>query len=108
MALFSTDSIALFYSNVEAAKRWWVETFDCKQSKRKHGCWLPPLRCSTNATGFRRAQHFFKRPHSSTAGCSGGARGPSHSLLQQDQESSQFFEIRDPEGNCIEICKEPW
>ena len=33
MALFWTDSIVICCSNVESAKRWWIETFDCKQAK---------------------------------------------------------------------------
>jgi len=31
MALFRTDSVVLSYSNVETAKQWWIDTFDCKQ-----------------------------------------------------------------------------
>jgi hypothetical protein len=27
---FHTDSVALSYSNVEAAKQWWIDTFGCK------------------------------------------------------------------------------
>ena len=30
MGLFHTDSVALSYSNVEAAKQWWIDTFGCK------------------------------------------------------------------------------
>ena len=33
MASFRTDSVTLSYSDVEAAKRWWVNAFDCKQVK---------------------------------------------------------------------------
>ena len=33
MVLFRTDSVTLSYSDVEAAKRWWVNAFDCKQVK---------------------------------------------------------------------------
>src|SRR6266581_1196077 len=31
MALFYTDSLAMCYSNLESAKHWWIEVFDCKQ-----------------------------------------------------------------------------
>ena len=31
--LLWADSIVLFCSDVEAAKRWWIETFECKQVK---------------------------------------------------------------------------
>ncbi len=30
MGSFHTDSVALSYSNVEAAKQWWIDTFGCK------------------------------------------------------------------------------
>ena len=33
MGLFHTDSVALSYSNVDAAKRWWIDTFGCKVVK---------------------------------------------------------------------------
>jgi hypothetical protein len=30
---FYADSLALTYSNVDAAKQWWIEAFDCKVAK---------------------------------------------------------------------------
>jgi hypothetical protein len=30
MGLFYADSVALTYSNIEAAKQWWIATFGCK------------------------------------------------------------------------------
>jgi hypothetical protein len=33
MALFRTDSLVLCYSNIQAAKQWWMDTFDCKPAK---------------------------------------------------------------------------
>jgi hypothetical protein len=30
MGLFRTHSVALSYSNVEAAQQWWIDTFGCK------------------------------------------------------------------------------
>ena len=33
MALFYTDSIVLICTNVEAAKRWWIDIFDGKPTK---------------------------------------------------------------------------
>ena len=33
MGLFHIDSVALYYSNVEAAKRWWMDAFGCKVVK---------------------------------------------------------------------------
>ena len=40
--MFWTDSITLCYSNIEAAKRWWIETFGCKQVGRSEN-WDDPL-----------------------------------------------------------------
>src|ERR1043166_5797781 len=31
--LFYTDSVTLAYSDVESAKRWWIEAFGCKVEK---------------------------------------------------------------------------
>src|SRR5258708_25745701 len=31
MALFYTDSLVMCSSNIESAKRWWIEVFDCKE-----------------------------------------------------------------------------
>ena len=33
MPLFWTDSIALCYSDVTAAKKWWMRSFGCKDAK---------------------------------------------------------------------------
>ncbi len=33
MPLFYTDSVTLAYSNVEGAKRWWIDAFDCKVAR---------------------------------------------------------------------------
>lgn len=33
MALFWTDSITLCCSNVEACKKWWIESLECKQAE---------------------------------------------------------------------------
>ena len=30
---FYTDSLAFTYSNIEAAKQWWIETLGCKVAK---------------------------------------------------------------------------
>jgi len=31
MAQYWTESITFYYSDLNAAKRWWIATFDCKQ-----------------------------------------------------------------------------
>jgi len=30
---FSADSVVLSYSSLEAAKKWWIDAFDCKVAK---------------------------------------------------------------------------
>ena len=32
MGLFSADSLVMCYANVDVAKRWWIEQFECKQT----------------------------------------------------------------------------
>lgn len=43
MPLFYTDSITLSYSDIQAAKRWWIDAFDCKVAKvpQDWDCQLP-------------------------------------------------------------------
>jgi hypothetical protein len=33
MPLFYTESVTLDYSDIEGAKRWWIEAFDCHVTK---------------------------------------------------------------------------
>jgi len=128
MSLFRTDSVALSYSNIEEAKRWWISAFDCKQVKvppdwdnqlpsdvalKMVGDSEPTILLSNRAevtqAGFDRSastvpvifsdklkkayEHLTRR---------GVLAGP----IQSDGET-EFFEVRDSEGNVIEICKEP-
>ena len=128
MSLFRTDSVALSYSNIEEAKRWWISAFDCKQVKvppdwdnqlpsdvalKMVGDSEPTILLSNRAevtqAGFDRSastvpvifsdklkkayEHLTRR---------GALAGP----IQSDGET-EFFEVRDSEGNVIEICKEP-
>ncbi|HKW26364.1 MAG TPA: hypothetical protein VJN48_11310 [Terriglobales bacterium] len=128
MSLFRTDSVALSYSNIEEAKRWWISAFDCKQVKvppdwdnqlpsdvalKMAGDSEPTILLSNRAevtqAGFDRSastvpvifsdklkkayEHLTRR---------GVLAGP----IQSDGET-EFFEVRDSEGNVIEICKEP-
>jgi len=125
MALFRTDSIVVVCSSVEEAKRWWIEKFGCKQVKLPN--WDNPLpsdvalklpgdaeatvllsdRAEVASAGLNRSgpvpiifSEKVKKAHEYLAG-KGVAVGP----LQNDG-NSDFFEIRDPEGNVIEICQE--
>src|SRR5690349_6054305 len=115
MALFWTDSIALFYSNVEAAKGWWIEMFDCKLSKGKMnfdtlpsdvaltlpGCEAPTIFLSDRTEAPPAVLeappdrpilfcHKIKKAHDNLEG-KGASPGPI-----QDGGGTQFFEIRDP------------
>lgn len=128
MALFRTDSLVLCYSNVEGAKRWWIDAFDCKQVKVPPD-WDNPLpsdialrlpgdaeptillndRGEAQQAGVDRSSPVvpvifsdkLKKAHEQLSG-RGVLAGPI-----QDNGETQFFEVRDIEGNVIEICKEP-
>ena len=125
MGLFSADSLVMCYSNIEVAKRWWIEVFECKQVEVPAD-WddsLPSdvalklagddeptiLLCDQREAlkaGFERANDHplmfsarLKTAHDHLAS-KGAAPGP----IQTGRK--RFFEIRDPEGNVVEICEE--
>ena len=127
MALFCTDSISLCCTNVQLAKQWWIGTFDCKEMRvpPDWDCQLPSdvaltlrgtdepaiLLCDRDEVQRARYERLNERPiifctnlkkaHEYLHG-RGGAVGPI-----QDAGGTQFFELRDLEGNTIEICEEP-
>jgi hypothetical protein len=127
MALFRTDSVVVSYSAVEAAKAWWIATFDCKQVNIPKD-WDNPLPSdialslpghdaptillcdageakSANADRSSSTPIIFSdklkkaREHLSSRGV---LCGPI-----TDGGDAQFFELRDIEGHTIEICTEP-
>jgi hypothetical protein len=127
MALFRTDSIVLSYTNVEAAKKWWIDAFDCKVVKvpsdwdnqlpsdvalKLPGYDVPTIllnsRAEVEQAGFDKpspvASDIFcdklKKAHEELS-----SRGIGPGPIQ-DGGDMQFFEIRDLEGNLIQICKE--
>lgn len=128
MGLFRADSVVLSYSNLEGAKRWWMEAFDCKVATVPPD-WDNPLpsdvvlkfpgdseptillcaRSEVEQAGFDRPSPVvsvifcdkLKKACEQLSG-RGVLAGPI-----QDGGDMQFFEIRDIEGNLIEICKEP-
>jgi len=128
MPLFYTDSVTLTYSNVEAAKRWWIDVFECKVVKvpadwdcplpsdvalQLPGHGAPTILLSAKAeveqAGFERSS-----PVASIIFCEKLKKGLEQFTnrgvltgLIQDGGDTQFFEIRDTEGNVIEICNEP-
>jgi hypothetical protein len=128
MGLFYTDSVALNYSNVEAAKQWWIETFGCRVVTVPKG-WDNPLPSDvvltlpgdSDPTILLSAlseveQAGFDRPSPVTTVIFCDKLKKAHEHLSsrgvqagpiQDGGDMQFFEIRDTEGHSIEICKEP-
>ncbi len=128
MALFRSDSVVLWYSNVDAAKNWWVNAFDCKQAKVPTD-WDNPLpsdvalklpgydeptvllsdRTEAKQAGIDRSSSVvpvifsdkLKKAHEHLS-----SRGVLPGPIQSGGDT-EFFEIRDIEGNVIEICKEP-
>jgi hypothetical protein len=128
MALFRTDSIVLSYQDVEAAKKWWIDAFDCKAVKvpsnwdnqlpsdvalKLPGYDVPTILLNSRAE-VGRAGLDGRSPVASDIFCDklkkaheqlssrGIAPGPI-----QDGGDMQFFEIRDLEDNLIQVCKEP-
>jgi hypothetical protein len=120
--------MTLAYSALEAAKTWWVETFDCKVARippdwdcslpsdvalQLPGCDAPTILLSSKAeieqAGYDRPSQLacvifclkLKKGHEQLEN-RGASVGPI-----QDGGDTQFFEIRDIEGNVIQICKEP-
>jgi hypothetical protein len=125
-ALFRTDSIVLSYSNLDAAKKWWIDAFDCKVVKvpsdwdsqltsdialKLPGCDDPTILLCSRAE-IEQAHLAIPSPVASDMFCNklekardflsrrGVVPGPI-----QDGGDMQFFEIRDIEGNLIQICK---
>jgi hypothetical protein len=128
MPLFYTDSVALAYSNIETAKRWWIDAFDCKAVKvpsdwdcplpsdvalQLPGHDAPTILLSSKA---EIEQAGFDRPMlvASVIFCGKLKKGDEHLASRgilagpiQDGGDTEFFEVRDTEGNLIEICNEP-
>jgi len=126
MAMFWTDSIVIRCSNVEVVKQWWIKTFDCKQVRLPN--WDEPL---PSDVALRLPDHtdptilLSDRAEAEKAMLDGPLEHPilfckklqkAHEHLLglgaspapiQDGGDTQYFEVRDPEGNVIEICKEP-
>jgi catechol 2,3-dioxygenase-like lactoylglutathione lyase family enzyme len=125
--LFWTESSTLLCSNVAAASKWWIETFDCKPTDVPEdwdavlpsdvalmlpGHDLPTILLNDVAevrkAGYERLDDHpilfcskLSKAHEYLQG-KGVATGP-----LQHGGGTDFFEIRDPEGHVIEICREP-
>jgi catechol 2,3-dioxygenase-like lactoylglutathione lyase family enzyme len=126
MPLFWTDSIVVCYSNVNAAKRWWIEVFDCSEAKQPSD-WDNPLPSdvalklpgedspSVLLSSASEVQHAGLKLPTHAIIFTGDVK-KSHKRLRErggtvgpvrDEGGTQLFEISDPEGHLIEICKEP-
>ncbi len=127
MSMFWTDSLEFCCADVEAVKRWWIQVFRCRQVKRALSdvplpsavaLALPdeddePQIVLCDAAELRQAgfeppdEHSIlfcgnlEKAREHLSGC-GAQPGP-----VQDGGGTEFFEIRDPEGHIIEICREP-
>jgi hypothetical protein len=119
--------VVLSYSNIDAAKRWWIDAFDCKVAKVPPD-WDNPLPSDvalklpgdSEPTVLLNArseveQAGFDRPSPVVSVIFCDKLKKAHELLSsrgilvgpiQDGGDTQFFEIRDIENNCIQICKE--
>jgi len=127
MALFHTDFLSLACSNVEAEKQWWITAFECKQTKVPvdWDCPLPsdvalklpgadqPTILLSDRVEIERAGYDRQNDHplvfcSNLKKAHGYFRaGNAVAGPMQDGGGTQFFELRDPEGNVIEVCQEP-
>lgn len=127
MALFHADFLSLVCSSVQVEKEWWIATFEAKEAAvpADWDCPLPSDvalklpgsdqpnillsdRAEVERAGYdRRNDHPMmfctnvKKAHDYLTRRIGVA-GPIH-----DGDGTWYFEVRDPEGNSIEICKEP-
>jgi hypothetical protein len=125
---FSADSIVLSYSNLEAAKKWWIDAFDCKVAKvpadwdnqlpsdialKLPGYDEPTILLCSKAE-IEQARLAVPSPIASDMFCNKLEKA--HDYLSrrgvgprpiQDGGDMRFFEVRDIEGNLIQSCKEP-
>ncbi|SRR6266568_298936 len=128
MGLFHTDSVALGYSNVEAAKQSWIDTFGCEVVTVPPD-WDNPLPSDLALTlpgdkeptillsaqsEVQQARFDRPSPVATVIFCDTLKKAHEHLSSRgvlagpiQDGGDMQFFEIRDTEGHLIAICKEP-
>lgn len=121
--LFWTDSIVLSYSDVVAAKKWWIMAFDCKEvmvppdwddplpsdvALTLPGSEEPTILLTSRSEGAGSVEHpivftaKMKKAYEHLRDRGVLAAGAVH-----DEWGTEIFEITDSEGNVIEICNEP-
>lgn len=127
MPLFRTDSIVLSYSNLEAAKKWWIDAFDCKVvnvppewdnrlpsdiALKLPGYEQPTILLCARAE-IEQAHLDVPSPLASDIFCNKLKKAHEHLSTRgvnpgpiQDGGDMQFFEVHDSEGNLIQVCKE--
>ena len=128
VSLFRTDSLSLYYSDVEAARQWWCRVFDGKAAKvpadwddslpSDINITLPshqvPTVLLSNVEEVKAAGYDLSAYERPILFCDRIKRafeylsdqGVIASPIESDGET-QYFTIRDCEGHEIEICKEP-
>jgi len=127
MALFYiVDSPSLACASVHAEKQWWIAAFDCKETNIpvEWDCPLPsdvalklpgddqPTILLSDRTEVQRAGYDRQNDHPMVF-CTNvkkaleyfQSRHVTTGSIQDVGGTTQFFDIRDPEGNIIEICK---
>ena len=127
MGIFRTDSIILSYTDLEAAKQWWVNAFGCKVEKAPSD-WDNPLASDVALTLpgddepaiLLSSQSEMEQEHLDTTPpivsvmfCDKLKKGHEQLVNRgvvpgpiQDGGDMEFFEIRDSEGHLVQICKE--
>ncbi len=123
---FSMDFIELEYSNLEAANRWWTENFDCQRTAHRNcddplpgsialklpGDEQPSIllvsRAERQKAGYAPPDEhpilFCRKVGKAHHYLTGKGASPG---LIEESGGTKHFDIRDPEGNVIEICEEP-
>lgn len=128
MGLFHAESVVLSYSNLQAAKQWWIDAFGCKAVQVPPD-WDDPLPSDvalmlpgdSEPTILLSSQAEAEQAHCDRASpvvsvifCDKLNKGHEYLCARgvlagpiQDGGDTRFFEIRDTEGHLIEICREP-
>ncbi len=126
MALFYTDFLSLACSNVDTEKQWWITVFKAKETKVPVDwrCPLPsdvalklpgvdqPNILLSDREEIERAGYDRQNDHplifcANVKKAHEYLKGKATAGPIQEGGGTQFFEVRDPEGNAIEICKDP-
>ena len=111
--------------NLAAAKRWWIDTFECEEIPLPTDDPCPSSVALALLGGPCAAVLLGDRSEAEKAGlgnpsthpiifCNKIKKAHEHLVARrvpagpiQTDGTSQYFEIRDPEGNVIEICQAP-